>query len=212
MNNTEQELAKLVLKNLDMLEKSYELLGKIDDEFYHKIDTKFQEWYKEVKQDTMWPMNLEGKKESEAIWFTWDVKTRHKISTHEFKWLSVFTDLGRYEDGEIIESGIRFGFNRNFFTLTAKESKSFMQKQFEKYPELSQANFQYVGAGSEERVIFLPVKLDLERLLEEYPNYTDALLPLDEAFDAVIEHMLIFKAIARDLMEGYLKKEYQQEE
>ncbi|MDO5069100.1 MAG: hypothetical protein Q4D78_02715 [Neisseria zoodegmatis] len=61
MNNTEQELAKLVLKNLDMVEKSYDFLRKIEDDFFEKIDKKFQEWNEKTKSNNNWPRNL-GKK------------------------------------------------------------------------------------------------------------------------------------------------------
>lgn len=212
MDNTEQELARLVLKNLDMVEKSWNLLSEIDAEFLEKINKKFEQWYEEVKQNTAWPRSLGNKKDQEGIWFGLGLKGWFKkidTYTKDATWVSLFTELVRDEDSEVIQTGIYFGFTRNFFKLNARESKDFMQKQFKKYPELSQANFQYV---SEDIKIFLPVKLNLEKLVEEYPDYADAFLPLEEALDTVTKYMPVFKAIAKDLIVKHLKEEYQQEE
>ncbi|MFS6938754.1 MULTISPECIES: hypothetical protein [Neisseria] len=215
MNNTEHELAKLVLKNLDMVEKSYDFLRKIDDDFLEKIDKKFQEWNEKTKSNNNWPRNLGKKKEEEAIWFDWDMKTgSKKIDTYmkDPSWLSLFTDLVRYDDGEVIQTGIKFGFKAGFFNLDNAGAKKFMQEQFEKYINLHQAGFQYIAYAKDEREIFLPVKLDLEKLIEEYPDYEDALQPFEDALNIVDEHMSIFESIAKDLIEKYFKKEYQQEE
>ena len=38
MENVERELGKLVLSNLEMLEKSYDFLQQIDVQFYEKIE------------------------------------------------------------------------------------------------------------------------------------------------------------------------------
>lgn len=41
MENVERELGKLVLSNLEMLEKSYGFLVQIDVQFYEKIENQF---------------------------------------------------------------------------------------------------------------------------------------------------------------------------
>ncbi|MDO5069101.1 MAG: hypothetical protein Q4D78_02720 [Neisseria zoodegmatis] len=124
----------------------------------------------------------------------------------------MFTDLVRYDDGEVIQTGIKFCFKTGFFNLDNAGAKKFMQQQFEKYINLHQAGFQYIAYAKDEREIFLPVKLDLEKLIEEYPDYEDALQPFEDALNIVDEHMSIFESIAKDLIEKYFKKEYQQEE
>ena len=50
MENVERELGKLVLSNLEMLEKSYDFLQQIDVQFYEKIENQFNAWYEDFKE------------------------------------------------------------------------------------------------------------------------------------------------------------------
>lgn len=62
MENVERELGKLVLSNLEMLEKSYDFLQQIDVQFYEKIENQFNAWYEDVKKNSEWPKTLVTKK------------------------------------------------------------------------------------------------------------------------------------------------------
>ena len=125
-----------------------------------------------------------------------------------YSWLSAFTGIAKYDDGETIEYGIHFGFNRDYFNFTAKTAKQFMQDQFANYPELKEVGFQYIVGSSEHRTIFLPIQLNLKHLIEEYPDYEDqALQPLSDALDKIKNHQAVFDDIAKELMQHFKSQE-----
>ena len=68
MENVERELGKLVLSNLEMLEKSYDFLQQIDVQFYEKIENQFNAWYEDVKKNSEWPKNLGNNHDQDASW------------------------------------------------------------------------------------------------------------------------------------------------
>lgn len=204
MENVERELGKLVLSNLEMLEKSYGFLVQIDVQFYEKIENQFNAWYEDFKKNSGWHKNPGNKKNQDAIWYCLGEKYDNKKSNIDidYSWLSAFTGIAKYDDGETIEYGIHFGFNRDYFNFTAKTAKQFMQDQFANYPELKEVGFQYIVGSSEHRTIFLPIQLDLKQLIEEYPDYEDqALQPLSDALDKIKNHQAVFDDIANELME-----------
>lgn len=162
MEDVEKELGKLVLSNLEMLEKSYDFLAKMDELFCEKIESKFKFWDENFKKNSWWPKSLGKKQDEEAIWFTWGKKYDYKkynIDTGYYL-LSDFTGLAKYKDGESAEVGVYFGFTQRYFNLTDKTAKQFMQEQFENHPELKKAGFQYVGESREECKIFSPSDLN----------------------------------------------------
>jgi hypothetical protein len=210
MENVERELGKLVLSNLEMLEKSYDFLQQIDVQFYEKIENQFNAWYENFKKNSEWPKNLGNKKDQDAIWYCLGEKYDNKKSNIDidYSWLSAFTGIAKYDDGETIECGIHFGFNRDYFNFTAKTAKQFMQDQFANYPELKEVGFQYIVGSSEHRTIFLPIQLDLKLLIEEYPDYEDqALQLLSDALDKIKNHQAVFDDIAKELMQHFKSQE-----
>lgn len=210
MENVERELGELVLSNLEMLEKSYDFLQQIDVQFYEKIENQFNTWYEDFKKNSEWPKNLGNKKDQDAIWYYLGEKYDHKNHNIDngYRWLSDFTGIAKYEDGETVEVGIHFGFNRDYFNFTAKTAKQFMQDQFENHPELKEVGFQYIVGSSEHRTIFLPIQLDLKLLIEEYPDYDDqALQPLSDALDQIKNHQAVFDDIAKELMQHFKSQE-----
>ena len=119
----------------------------------------------------------------------------------DYSWLSAFTGIAKYDDGETIEWGIHFGFNREYFNFTAKTAKQFMQNQFESHSKLKEVGFQYIVESGEKRTIFLPIQLDLKQLIEEYPDYEDqALQPFSDALDQIKNNQAVFDGIAEELM------------
>ena len=203
MENVERELGKLVLSNLEMLEKSYGFLVQIDVQFYEKIENQFNAWYEDFKKNSGWHKKPGNKKNQDAIWYCLGEKYDNKKSNIDidYSWLSACTGIAKYDDGETIEYGIHFGFNRDYFNFTAKTAKQFMQDQFANYPELKEVGFQYIVGSSEHRTIFLPTQLDLKLLIEEYPDYEDqALQPLSDALDKIKNHQAVFDGIAKKLM------------
>lgn len=203
MENVERELGKLVLSNLEMLEKSYGFLVQIDVQFYEKIENQFNAWYEDFKKNSGWHKKPGNKKNQDAIWYCLGEKYDNKKSNIDidYSWLSACTGIAKYDDGETIEYGIHFGFNRDYFNFTAKTAKQFMQVQFANYPELKEVGFQYIVGSSEHRTIFLPIQLDLKLLIEEYPDYKDqALQPLSDALDKIKNHQAVFDGIAEKLM------------
>lgn len=203
MENVERELGKLVLSNLEMLEKSYGFLVQIDVQFYEKIENQFNAWYEDFKKNSGWHKKPGNKKNQDAIWYCLSEKYDNKKSNIDidYSWLSACTGIAKYDDGETIEYGIHFGFNRDYFNFTAKTAKQFMQDQFANYPELKEVGFQYIVGSSEHRTIFLPIQLDLKLLIEEYPDYKDqALQPLSDALDKIKNHQAVFDGIAEKLM------------
>ena len=203
MENVERELGKLVLSNLEMLEKSYDFLQQIDVQFYEKIENQFNAWYEDVKKNSEWPKNLGNKKDQDAIWYCLGEKYDNKKSNIDidYSWLSAFTGIAKYDDGETIECGIHFGFNRDYFNFTAKTAKQFMQNQFESHSKLKEVGFQYIVESGEKRTIFLPIQLDLKQLIEEYPDYEDQTLQLlSDALDKIKNHQAVFDGIAKELM------------
>nr|WP_311459521.1 hypothetical protein [uncultured Neisseria sp.] len=210
MENVERELGKLVLSNLEMLEKSYDFLQQIDVQFYEKIENQFNAWYEDFKKNSGWSKNLGNKKDQDAIWYCLGEKYDNKKSNIniDYSWLSAFTGIAKYDDGETIEYGIHFGFNREYFNFTAKTAKQFMQNQFENHPELKEVGFQYIVEPGEKRTIFLPIQLDLKQLIEEYPDYEDqALQPLSDALDKIKNHQAVFDDIAKELMNHFKSQE-----
>ena len=210
MENIERELGKLVLSNLEMLEKSYDFLQQIDVQFYEKIENQFNAWYEDFKKNSGWSKNLGNKKDQDAIWYCLGEKYDNKKSNIniDYSWLSAFTGIAKYDDGETIEYGIHFGFNREYFNFTAKTAKQFMQNQFENHPELKEVGFQYIVEPGEKRTIFLPIQLDLKQLIEEYPDYEDqALQPLSDALDKIKNHQAVFDDIAKELMNHFKSQE-----
>lgn len=210
MENVERELGKLVLSNLEMLEKSYDFLQQIDAQFYEKIENQFNAWYEDFKKNSEWPKNLGNKKDQDAIWYCLGEKYDYKNSNIDigYSWLSSFTDIAKYDNGDNIEVGIHFGFNREYFNFTAKTAKQFMQNQFENHPELKEVGFQYIVEPGEKHTIFLPIQLDLKQLIEEYPDYEDqALQPLSDALDKIKNHQAVFDDIAKELMKHFKSQE-----
>ncbi|HHX2497181.1 TPA: hypothetical protein ACU8BQ_001018 [Neisseria subflava] len=203
MENVERELGKLVLSNLEMLEKSYDFLQQIDVQFYEKIENQFNAWYEDFKKNSGWSKNLGNKKDQDAIWYCLGEKYDNKKSNIDidYSWLSAFTGIAKYDDGETIEWGIHFGFNREYFNFTAKTAKQFMQNQFESHSKLKEVGFQYIVESGEKRTIFLPIQLDLKQLIEEYPDYEDqALQPFSDALDQIKNNQAVFDGIAEELM------------
>ena len=203
MENVERELGKLVLSNLEMLEKSYGFLVQIDAQFYEKIENQFNAWYEDFKKNSGWSKNLGNKKDQDVIWYCLGEKYDNKKSNIDidYSWLSAFTGIAKYDDGETIECGIHFGFNRDYFNFTAKTAKQFMQNQFESHSKLKEVGFQYIVESGEKRTIFLPIQLDLKQLIEEYPDYEDQTLQLlSDALDKIKNHQAVFDGIAKELM------------
>ena len=210
MENVERELGKLVLSNLEMLEKSYDLLVQIDIQFYEKIENQFNAWYEDFKKNSEWPKNLGNKKDQDAIWYCFGEKYDNKKYNIDidYSWLSGFTGIAKYDDGETIECGIHFGFNRYYFNFTAKTAKQFMQDQFENHPELKELGFQYIVESGETRTIFLPIQLNLKHLIEEYPDYEDqALQPFSDALEKIKNNQAVFDDIAEELMKHFKLQE-----
>ena len=192
-----------VERKLEMLEKSYGFLVQIDVQFYEKIENQFNAWYEDFKKNSGWHKKPGNKKNQDAIWYCLGEKYDNKKSNIDidYSWLSACTGIAKYDDGETIEYGIHFGFNRDYFNFTAKTAKQFMQDQFANYPELKEVGFQYIVGSSEHRTIFLPIQLDLKLLIEEYPDYKDqALQPLSDALDKIKNHQAVFDGIAEKLM------------
>lgn len=203
MENVERELGELVLSNLEMLEKSYDFLQQIDVQFYEQIENQFNTWYEDFKKNSEWPKNLGNKKDQDAIWYDLGAKYDYKNSNIDidYSWLSSFTGIAKYEDGETVEVGIHFGFNREYFNFTAKTAKQFMQNQFKNHPKLKEVGFQYIVESGEKRTIFLPIQLNLKQLIEEYPDYEDqALQPFSDALDQIKSNQAVFDGIAEELM------------
>ena len=203
MENVERELGKLVLSNLEMLEKSYGFLVQIDAQFYEKIENQFNAWYEDFKKNSGWSKNLGNKKDQDVIWYCLGEKYDNKKSNIDidYSWLSACTGIAKYDDGETIECGIHFGFNRDYFNFTAKTAKQFMQNQFESHSKLKEVGFQYIVESGEKRTIFLPIQLDLKQLIEEYPDYEDQTLQLlSDALDKIKNHQAVFDGIAKELM------------
>ena len=203
MENVERELGKLVLSNLEMLEKSYGFLVQIDAQFYEKIENQFNAWYEDFKKNSGWSKNLGNKKDQDVIWYCLGEKYDNKKSNIDidYSWLSAFKGIAKYDDGETIECGIHFGFNRDYFNFTAKTAKQFMQNQFESHSKLKEVGFQYIVESGEKRTIFLPIQLDLKQLIEEYPDYEDQTLQLlSDALDKIKNHQAVFDGIAKELM------------
>lgn len=203
MENVERELGKLVLSNLEMLEKSYGFLVQIDAQFYEKIENQFNAWYEDFKKNSGWSKNLGNKKDQDVIWYCLGEKYDNKKSNIDidYSWLSAFIGIAKYDDGETIECGIHFGFNRDYFNFTAKTAKQFMQNQFESHSKLKEVGFQYIVESGEKRTIFLPIQLDLKQLIEEYPDYEDQTLQLlSDALDKIKNHQAVFDGIAKELM------------
>lgn len=210
MENVERELGKLVLSNLEMLEKSYGFLVQIDVQFYEKIENQFNAWYEDFKKNSGWHKKPGNKKNQDAIWYCLGEKYDNKKSNIDidYSWLSACTGIAKYDDGETIEYGIHFGFNRDYFNFTAKTAKQFMQDQFANYPELKEVGFQYIVGSSEHRTIFLPIQLDLKLLIEEYPDYEDqALQPFSDALDQIENYQAVFDDIAEELMKHFKSQE-----
>lgn len=210
MENVERELGKLVLSNLEMLEKSYDFLQQIDVQFYEKIENQFNAWYEDFKKNSGWSKNLGNKKDQDAIWYCLGEKYDNKKSNIDidYSWLSAFTGIAKYDDGETIECGIHFGFNREYFNFTAKTAKQFMQNQFESHSKLKEVGFQYIVESGEKRTIFLPIQLDLKQLIEEYPDYEDqALQPFSDALDQIKKCQAVFDDIAKELIKSFKLQE-----
>lgn len=210
MENVERELGKLVLSNLEMLEKSYGFLVQIDAQFYEKIENQFNAWYEDFKKNSGWSKNLGNKKDQDVIWYCLGEKYDNKKSNIDidYSWLSAFTGIAKYDDGETIECGIHFGFNRDYFNFTAKTAKQFMQNQFESHSKLKEVGFQYIVESGEKRTIFLPIQLDLKQLIEEYPDYEDQTLQLlSDALDKIKNHQAVFDDITKELMQHFKSQE-----
>ncbi|WP_369587954.1 hypothetical protein [Kingella oralis] len=208
MEHIDIEMGQLLLNNWETVEKSYQLAYQMDDDFWDKIYEEFSDWYEKIQEKTaVWSRNCNKENDSPAIWFELENKSTKNYDTEAgYLVISVLSGLARYDDGKVAQYGICFGFNRNFFALDAKNSKRFMEEQFKKYPELEKAGFQYVADGKENRIIFLPVELELAKLVAEYPDYDEAFQPLYDACQAVEQHLEIFKKIAAELMEKYWKE------
>ena len=210
MENVERELGKLVLSNLEMLEKSYGFLVQIDAQFYEKIENQFNAWYEDFKKNSGWSKNLGNKKDQDVIWYCLGEKYDNKKSNIDidYSWLSAFTGIAKYDNGETIECGIHFGFNRDYFNFTAKTAKQFMQNQFESHSKLKEVGFQYIVESGEKRTIFLPIQLDLKQLIEEYPDYEDQTLQLlSDALDKIKNHQAVFDDITKELMQHFKSQE-----
>lgn len=210
MENVERELGKLVLSNLEMLEKSYGFLVQIDAQFYEKIENQFNAWYEDFKKNSGWSKNLGNKKDQDVIWYCLGEKYDNKKSNIDidYSWLSAFTGIAKYDDSETIECGIYFGFNRDYFNFTAKTAKQFMQNQFESHSKLKEVGFQYIVESGEKRTIFLPIQLDLKQLIEEYPDYEDQTLQLlSDALDKIKNHQAVFDDITKELMQHFKSQE-----
>lgn len=210
MENVERELGKLVLSNLEMLEKSYGFLVQIDAQFYEKIENQFNAWYEDFKKNSGWSKNLGNKKDQDVIWYCLGEKYDNKKSNIDidYSWLSAFTGIAKYDDSETIECGIHFGFNRDYFNFTAKTAKQFMQNQFESHSKLKEVGFQYIVESGEKRTIFLPIQLDLKQLIEEYPDYEDQTLQLlSDALDKIKNHQAVFDDITKELMQHFKSQE-----
>ena len=207
MEHIDTEMGQLLLNNWETVEKSYQLAYQLDDDFWDKIYKEFSDWYKNIQERTaVWSRNCNKENDNPAIWFelrdksvkNYDVEAGYLV-------ISVFSGLAHY-DGEIAQFGICFGFTRKFFTFNPKNAKTFMEEQFKKYPELENLGFQYFADGTENTIIFLPVELELAKLVAEYPDYDEAFQPLYDACQKVEQHLEIFKKIAAEFMEKYWKE------
>ena len=82
-----------------------------------------------------------------------------------------------------------------------------MAEQFSQYPELNTAGFKFEPSDAAYWPICLPIMLNPEKLVEEYPDYDEAFQPLRDACQKVEQHLEIFKKIAAELMEKYYRPE-----
>lgn len=216
MESINKELAQFTLKNIQLIEQSYDVLAKLDEHFVEKLNAVFDEWYKKIQNETPeWYRTIKNKSETqESIFFDWNSKYPNKNASliNGHYWLSTVGGLGKYDDDEKLTMGIHFGFNISYFNLKSSSAKEFLKQQFEKYPSLKKQGFEFVIDSYYGRTIFLPFKLDLDTLIQEYPDYDDtALEPFTNALDTVRDNLPVFKEIAAELQQYFKADKYDQE-
>lgn len=209
-----QELAQLTLKNIQLIEQSYDVLAKLDEHFISKINEVFEDFHNSIQNKNGW---YQQKKNNEvqkySIWFDWGSKhlSMEEDVSNGYHLISTAIGAGRFKNGEPLQIGIHFGFNRDFFNFKTLEAREFIKEQYEKHNHLKNCGFEFVTDGRERRTIFLPFKFDLDTLVREYPDYETAFEPLLKALELIDENMKTFEEIAAAL-NTKLKEEYSQEQ
>ena len=178
------DLCQLVINNMEILEEAPNVIEYVEEKLFAAINERVKErvaaldaWggcyelYTGEKNETTfapsdWPMD-------DAEWF-YAYYTLHYVEAGEdYQWLS--NAIGLNNSSLCLQFMVR----REFTGMNAKDYKKRLHDFYSATPALAETGFLIAKSG----VIFRPFALPAEKVAEEYPDFDEALAPLDAALE-----------------------------
>ena len=184
MKKYPDELCRLVIDNMEIIEEAPNVVEHVQEKLFKAINERIEQ----VTARENWRRCCElctGDEDktyfSPGEWFDDAIEylARYKLSYNEagedLYWLSNAIGV----NGSTLY--LQFSPEKSLSGLKPKEHKKRVQEFYTATPALAEAGFQLDSEGN----ISLPFNLDAAKTAEEYPDFDEALAPLDTALETL---------------------------
>lgn len=178
------ELCQLIIRNMAILEEAPSVIEHVEEKLFSALNERIKarvtacdgwsgcyELHTGDKDETSfapegWPMD-------DAEWLKTYFTLYRVASGEDYEWLSSAIGLNN------TALTLQFMVKREFTGLNAKEYKKRLHDFYSTTPALAEAGFLITKSGT----IYRPFALDAGKVVEEYPDFDEALAPLDAALE-----------------------------
>lgn len=206
MTNNSNELHKLVIRNLAILEAAPKVVEDIERSVFAAINSRIRNWYESRKWEGIatfngvdgetsiypsgWPKDEDGKYQAGYSFEpTNDVDYTH--------YLSALTGMASSDNFFPYEFGLWFYVDQRAITgQPNKVWKKYLADQFDLYPELKLGGFNIFSG--DRGLLYCPVQINAEILAQSYPEVDEALAPLDQALKSLADLHVVFDKIVKN--------------
>ena len=203
------EICQLVISHMDAIEEAPQVISEIENCLFGAIQDRIELLAKESWGEEMWADRGEADRRPRAD-KNWGLHGRMWFGPH--KWSSE-EDAGANLDLDFIRNrenvyklsaalGVNGGQLRLCYvekapSLNNKEKKARVSQFYREQTSLESSGLQLF----DDNVIGFCFTLDPEKVAEEYPNFDEALAPVNEAFNAFLKNHEIFDDYVKTLFE-----------
>ena len=214
--NFSDELCRLVIRHMNVVEESPKVIEEIEHSLFEAIHERFEllaknSWGEEIH---FWPGERErgdvkNKKWGlHALWFLphewYKYNEEEGVGMHgEYSLDFTRNDKNIHKLSAAV--GVRGSQLRLGFKVVDSTGTKSWRDHVERTRQFYMERFSEESSGlqffSDEGVIGLCFALDSEKVAEEYPNFDEALTPVDKALEALLKNHEVFDGFIKTLFE-----------
>jgi len=184
------EICKLVIENVDLLEEAPTVIEEIENKVFNEINNRFKAYFDDRegwKNDGAYNYLGDGDGETTFAPIGWpeDEETDY-TAFYQFRcnsgedylyWLTALTGKT-----SLVKYGIYFSVDINSMGMNKKQWKNFLMNQYQ-----SKQILQESGVTYEEVSLCIPITIDPKLMAEEYPDFDTCLKPVDYALEILMK-------------------------